>query len=117
MTRGPRQISDRAQSVDVTGYFMPFETPLRPVLVGMPDTDDLFVLVFSSRDLLVASMASLGIEYAGVSIVSDGGELADEMVQLNALAERPYRIRLAVDVHRADNGRLHFVEVPLPQGS
>ena len=110
MTDGPRRISDREVPLNITGYFMPTRAPNAPVLIGMPGTDDLFVFVFSTEEKLVAAMAAFGIEYSRVSVVTDGRELLDEMQATNESGTRPYKIRLAVDPYKADNGRARFVE-------
>jgi hypothetical protein len=115
VTNGPYQISDRVVPINVTGYFMPSHGPHAPVLVGMGDTNDLFVCVFSTEEKLAASMKVFQIDYARVAIVTNGGELIDEMAALNKTSGRPYRVRLAVDPHKADNGRIRFVEVALPE--
>lgn len=115
MTQNPRQVSDLAVGVDVTGYFMPTVEPHDPVLIGMPGTDDLFVCVFASREMLAATMRAFEIPYEGVAVVEDGFALADEMAKKNAIGERPYRIRLAVDMRAVDGGGARFVEVQLPR--
>jgi hypothetical protein len=109
----PRRISDREVPLMITGYFMPTHAPNAPVLVGMPGTDDLFICVFSTEGKLVEMMEAFEIEYTRVSIVTDGRDLFDNIKELNATGERPYRIRLAVDPYRADNGRVRFSEALL----
>lgn len=94
----------------ITGYFMPTRAPNVPVLVEMPDTDDLFMFVFVSEANLVSVMTSLGIEYARVAVVTDGGALLDDIKATNEEGDRSYRIRLAVDPYKADNGRVRFIE-------
>lgn len=106
----PRRISDREVSICIDGYFMPTDAPNVPTLIGMPGTDDLFIFVFSTEEKLVATMTSLGIEYARVARVTDGVELFDEIKATNESGARPYRIRFAVDAYKADNGRVRFVE-------
>lgn len=108
-----RRISDRVLAIRLTGYFMPIFEPHQPVLVGMPGSDDLFIFVFSTEAKLVATMMSFGIEYKDVAIVTDGRGLLDEIGSPHASGDRPYRIRLAVDPYKADNGRARFIE-PLP---
>lgn len=105
-----RRISDREVPLVLTGYVMPMIASNVPVLVGMPGTDDLFVFVFSTEEKLVAAMTSFEIEYLRVAVVTDGRELVDEMAASNDSGVRPYRIRLAVDPYKADNGRMRFVE-------
>ena len=107
---GPYRITDREVPIVITGYFMPTDAPNMPVLVAMPDTDDLFIFVFSMEAKLALSMKTLGIDYARMAIVRDDSELIDEIQTLNANGGRPYRIRLAVDPYKADNGRVRFVE-------
>lgn len=112
---GPYRISDReVPLVDVTGYFMPTDAPNRPVLASMPGTDDLFIFVFSTEAKLASSMKTIGIDYARIAFVRDGSELIDEINTMNATGGRPYRIRLAIDPYKADNGRVRFSE-PLAQ--
>lgn len=111
----PRRVSDREVPIAITGYFMPTDAPNTPVLIGMPGTDDLFICVFSTEEKLAAMMGSFGIEHARVAIVTDGDELIDEIKVTNESGKRPYRIRLAVDPYKADNGRVRFLETPLPQ--
>lgn len=113
---GPYRINDRDVPLAITGYFMPTDAPNRPVLASMPDTDDLFIFVFATEEKLAAAMKDIGIDYARVAIVRDGRELIEEINTLNATGGRPYRIRLAVDPYKADNGRVRFVE-PLSKGS
>lgn len=107
---GPYRITDREVPLAITGYFMPTEAPNKPVLASMPGTEDLFIFVFSTEDKLASSMTTLGIDYARIAFVRDGRELIDEINTLNATGGRPYRIRLAVDPYKADNGRVRFTE-------
>ncbi len=111
----PRRVSDREVPIRIDGYFMPTEAPSVPSLIGMAGTDDLFIFVFSTEDKLAETMASLGIEYARVGRITDGDELFDEVEEMNACGGRPYRIRIAVDACKADNGRVRFVEVFLKE--
>lgn len=106
----PRRISDREVPLVLTGYFMPTREQNIPVLASMPGTDDLFMFVFSTEEKLVASMRVLAIGYTRVSMVTDGRQLLDEVAATNAAGERPYRLRIAVDPYKADNGRVRFVE-------
>jgi hypothetical protein len=110
MSGGPHRISDREVPIAVTGYFMPTCAPNRPVLIGMSGTDDLFIAVFSTEEKLAETMRTLGIEYARVSIVTNGSELLDDIATMNETGGRPYRIRLAVDPYKADNGNVRFNE-------
>jgi hypothetical protein len=71
---------------------------------------------FATEEKLAAAMKDIGIDYARVAIVRDGRALIEEINTLNATGGRPYRIRLAVDPYKADNGRVRFVE-PLSKGS
>ena len=105
----PYRISDREVPLTITGYFMPTCAPRSPVLAGMPDTEDLFIFVFATEAKLRAAMKDIGIDYERVAIIRDGRELIEEINALNA-SGRPYRIRLAVDPCKADNGRVRFVE-------
>jgi hypothetical protein len=57
---------------------------------------------------------AIEIGYARVAIVADDRELLDEIKTTNESGGRPYRIRLAVDPYKADNGLVRFVE-PLAQ--
>jgi hypothetical protein len=108
----PRRISDREVPITITGYFMPTQAPNVPVLIGMHGTDDLFICVFSTEEKLTSAMASIGIGYARVALVTNGGELLDEIKATNEGGERPYQLRLAIDPYKADNGRVRFLEVP-----
>ncbi len=99
----------------LTGYFMPTHAPNVPVLMGMSGTDDLFMLVFSTEERLASAMASFEINYARVAVVTNGGELLDEIQATNESDARPYRLRLAVDPYKADNGRVRFVEPLMSQ--
>ena len=105
-----RRISDREVPLALTGYFMPTHAPNAPVLASMPGTDDLFMFVFSTEGKLAAAMEAFGIEYERVAVVTDGGELLDEVAATNAAGERSYQLRIAVDPYKADNGRVRFVE-------
>ena len=105
-----RRISDREVPIAITGYFMPTDAPNAPALIGMAGTDDLFMLVFSTETLLASTMEAIGVKYASVARVTDGRELLNEIKAINEKGERPYRLRLAVDPHEADNGRLRFLE-------
>jgi len=111
----PHRISDREVSIAITGYFMPTHAPNAPVLIGMPGTDDLFIAVFSTEEKLVAMMGAFEIEYKRVAIVTDGPELIDEITTMNKTSGRPYRIRLAVDPYKMDNGRVRFSEALLEE--
>ena len=110
---GPRRISDREIPLSLTGYFVPTSEPNAPLLIGMPDTDDLFVFAFSTEDKLREVMEDFGLAYARIAKVTDGRELIAEINVANAQGWRPYRVRLAVDPYRADNGRARFVEPQL----
>ena len=115
MTDGPRRISDREVPLALTGYFMPTHAPSAPVLCSMPGTDDLFVFVFSTEDKLAAAMSAFRIAYARVALVTNGADLIAEIQARNVSAERPYRVRLAIDPYQADNGRVRFVEPLVPE--
>lgn len=106
----PRRVSDREVPMAITGYFMPTHAPNAPVLIGMPGTDDLFILVFSTMEKLAQTMAAFEIEYERVSIVDSGGELVDEITEMNASGGRPYRIRIAVDPYKNELGHVRFLE-------
>jgi hypothetical protein len=112
---GPWRISDRVVPIAVTGYFMPTRAPNAPVLIGTSGTNDLFVCVFSTEEKLAEAMKDFGVEYARVAIVTDGAALVIEMATLNANSGRPYRVRLAVDPYKADNGHVRFLEAALPE--
>ena len=114
--RAPQRISSREVPLFLTGYFMPTRAPKAPLLIGMHGTDDLFISVFSTREKLVAAMTQFGLRHAGVSIITNGGDLIDEIKQMNKSGERPYRIRLAVDPYTVVNGRLRFTEALLDEG-
>jgi hypothetical protein len=107
---GPRRISDREVPVNLTGYFTPTHGENVPVLMGMPGTDDLFMFVFSTEEKLRAAMESFGVEYERIAQVTDGKELLADLAAQNATGERPYQLRLAIDPHKATNGRVQFVE-------
>lgn len=109
----PRRISDREVPVNITGYFMPTHARNTPVLLGMPGTDDLFVVVFSTEEKLAALMAAFDIAYARIAIVTNGRELLDEIEERNRTGDRPYRVRLAVDPYKTEEGRVRFTE-PMP---
>lgn len=111
----PRRISDRVVPVSITGYFMPTLASNAPVLIGMLGTDDLFIVVFSTKEKLTGVMQTLGIKfkYKHVSIVTNGRDLINEIRAKNATSGRPYRIRLAVDPYKAANGHIRFTEVLL----
>ena len=113
----PRRISDREVPLRLTGYFMPTRAPNVPVLIGMPGTDDLFIFVFSTEEKLASTMESIGIGYERVSLVTDGRELLDEIKVTHEGGARPYRLRVAVDPYKADNGRVRFVEPLAQEGS
>ena len=106
----PRRISDREVPIAITGYFMPTHEPNVPVLIGMPGTDDLFIFVFSTEAKLALTMETIGIEYERVALVTDGRELLDEIKATNEGGDRPYRLRVAVDPSKTDDGRVRFVE-------
>ncbi len=108
-SNAPRRISDREVPIIITGYFMPTRSPNVPVLIRMPGTDD-FIVVFSTREKLAETMTTFKIEHERVAIVTHGRELLDEIRAMNETGGRSYRIRLAVDPYKADNGRLRFSE-------
>lgn len=110
MSGGARRVSDREVPIAITGYFMPTHAPHTPVLLGMPGTDDLFIVVFSTEEKLVALMTAFGIAYERVAIVTSGRELIDEIEAKNRTEERPYRVRLAVDPYKTAEGRVRFTE-------
>jgi hypothetical protein len=106
----PRRISGHEVPIVITGYFMPMKAPNVPVLIGMPGTDDLFICVFSTEEKLASMMTAFEIGYARVAVVTDGAELLDDIRATNESGGRPYRLRLAVDPYKVDNGRVRFVE-------
>jgi hypothetical protein len=108
-----RRVSDREIDLKITGYFMPTHEPGVPVLAGMPGIDDLFILVFSTVDKLRAAMPDFGIDYARIAKVTSGVELLEEIDRLNQRG-RPYRIRLAVEPYKTENGRVRFIEAIAP---
>lgn len=115
MTDGAvRCVSDREVPIAITGYFMPTHAPNTPVLLGMPDTDDLFIVVFSTEEKLAALMTVWGITYERVAIVTSGRELIDEIEALRRTGKRPYRVRLAIDPYITAEGRVRFTE-PMPE--
>jgi len=114
---GPRRISDREAVVVITGYFVPADASSVPVLVGTPGTDDLFVFAFSTEEKLASALASIRIGYERVVRVIDGAELLGEIAAVNQGGGRSYRIRVAVDPHKGDNGRVCFVELERKSGS
>ena len=109
----PRRISDREVPLQLTGYFMPLAEPGMPVLLGMPGTDDLFMFVFETEENLVKVMKSIDVTYAGVVVVWSGPELLASIAETNATGDRPYRIRIAVNPYKTEDGRVRFLE-PLP---
>lgn len=116
----PRRISNRELSIDVTGYLMPANDDRSPILVGMAGTDDLFILLFSNRELLVRLTADFGIDFERVQIVTDGRDFLDGIIETNAQKLRPYRIRVAIDMYKTPNGKQRFSEpwfpdVPIPE--
>ena len=107
---GPYRVSDREVPIAITGYFMPTHERHVPVLLGMPGTDDLFIVVFSTEEKLVALMRAFDIAYERVAIVTSGRELMDEVEANNRTGTRPYRVRLAVDPYKTEDGRVRFSE-------
>ena len=109
----PRRISDREVPLQLTGYFIPLDGPGTPVLLGMPGTDDLFLVVFETEEKLVEVMKSIDVTYAKVVVVWSGPELLASIAETNATGDRPYRIRIAVNPYKTEEGRVRFLE-PLP---
>ena len=89
---------------------MPLAAPGTPVLLGMPGTDDLFLLVFETEEALVEHMKSFDIAYEKVIVVFDGPELLASIAEENTTCGRPYRIRIAINPHKTDDGRVRFLE-------
>jgi hypothetical protein len=113
VTSAPHRISDREVPLQITGYFMPLTAPGTPVLFGMPGTDDLFLFVFETEEKLVDVMKSIDIAYEKIVVVWSGPELLASIVETNATGGRPYRIRIAVNPYKTEDGRVRFLE-PLP---
>ena len=109
----PRRISDREVPLQLTGHFMPLAAPGTPVLFGMPGTDDLFLFVFETEEKLVEVMKSVDVAYEKVVVVWSGPELLASIAETNATGDRPYRIRIAVNPYKTEDGRVRFLE-PLP---
>lgn len=107
---GPRQISDRVLEMTITGYLMPYLDDGAPILCGMPGTEDLFVLLFSSKAKLEAMMKAYNLEYESIKVVTDGREFVSGIDEENTKG-RPYRIRIAVDAYKHENGRIRYTEV------
>lgn len=114
MSEAPRRISKREMSFNIQGYFLPALLSNVPMLLGMPGTEDLFIAVFSTKEKLDALMQGFGIEYGRVSVVTDQYELLDDIEAVNQSEQRPYRIRLAIDAYKTEDGRVRFTE-PLPR--
>lgn len=114
-----RGLARDQEPATITGYFMPTRAPSvgeevgDPVLIGMSGMKDLFVFVFSTEEKLVAAMEVLGIQYASVASVVDGADLIGEVVEMNANSDGSYRIRVIIDAHKTDDGRVHFLEPSL----
>jgi hypothetical protein len=113
VTPAPRRISDREVPLQITGYFTPLAAPGTPVLFGMPGTDDLFLFVFETEEKLVEVMKSIDVTYEKIVVVWSGQELLASIAETNATGDRPYRIRIAIDPYKTENGLVRFLE-PLP---
>jgi len=105
----PKRISDRILRLDIDGYLMPVDDVGQPVLLAMPGTDDQFIPVFSSKAKLDAVFSAYGIDYVRIKRIDHGPTFLASLTE-NVLS---FRLRVAVDAYKHENGRLRFTEIPL----
>ena len=117
----PRQISDRATPIDITGHHVPW-TEDSPVYVRTTGCDDLFVPIFSSVDLLHRRMSEFGIDYGSIKHIDDPSDfLASFPYAISghdwhpdgsaAPSDREMRIRFMIDPWPTDSGTIRFQEI------
>lgn len=111
MSEAPTRVSDRVHRLNIDGYLMAVDAEAQPVLLAMPGTEDRFVAIFSSPDKLDALYRASGVPYTRVQQIVDGPEFLESLAE-NIL---PFRLRVAVDLRRMENGRVRFLEIPLSE--
>lgn len=110
-TEGPVQISSRVTIMDITGYLMPALEGNQPVLVGMPGTDDLFIMLFSDVEKLIKTMMEFDLHFDRIKEVMNGPEFLDSIREDIRKGGRSYELRVAVDAYKHENGRIRFTEI------
>lgn len=108
-TDPPKRVSDRIHDLNIDGYLMAVDSVDQPILLGMPGTEDKFVAVFSTKEKLEALHDEYAIGFTRIKQIDDGPDFLDSLKE-NLL---PFRLRVAVDAYKHENGRMRFLEIPL----
>lgn len=95
-----RRVTDKILSVNITGYLTPFYSNEQPVLVEFPESDDKFVLVFSTEEKLKEGMKI--IPYDKIKQIQDGVDFLESIIA---------HARVAVDPWVTSEGNTRWVEV------
>jgi hypothetical protein len=102
---GPQRVSDKPFTVDLRHHLFPWLHNM-PVLGRMQGTEDVFLPVFSSRDLLIETMIHMRIDFDGVKQIDDPGEFMASLPHIY----NGVRLRVIVDPHITAKG-VKFTEV------
>ena len=70
---GPQRVSDRSFTVDLRHHIFPWAHDM-PVMGRMQGTNDVFLPVFSNRDLLVETMIQMQVKFDAVKQIDDPNE-------------------------------------------
>lgn len=106
----PRMVSTKILEIDITGYLMPMDSTGRPFLICMTGTDDRFLPIYSDKQTLDASFAECGFECRSIMQIDDGPEFLQSVSENDKL----FRLRIAVDPHRKENGMIGYTEILQP---
>jgi hypothetical protein len=90
---------------------MPAHMNRQPVLIGMAETKDLFIVVFSSEEKLRSFMDDVDVDYDRIQLITNGAEFIESIEEENSRKTRPFVLRIAVDPYKHENGNWRFTEV------
>lgn len=107
----PKRISDRVLHLNIDGYLMPVDVRGQPILLEIPGTPDRFISIFSTEVKLDAMFETYGLSYSWIKQIQNGPEFLASLNE-NILS---FHLRVAIDPYKHENGRVRFVEVPLPE--
>lgn len=101
-TPGVRRISDKIESLALSGYLIPFITDVQPQVVYVGDSEEhVFIMVFSTESKLKSFCSEKEIEFSSIKQITDGKDFFMEL---------PRDVRVMVDPYVHENGRIRFME-------
>ena len=100
-----RRISD-PKTVDIRHHVFPWQDG-QPVLARMQGTRDLFLLLFSSMQLLNETMTEMDIPFEAIKQVDDPLGFIGSLPRLYAGS----RLRVIVDPHMTSDATMKYAEI------